>query len=295
MSLGDSAGTFRIMDISIPSAPVELGSIDYPSSIYDLAISADQQTAYLGLYGMQIVDISTPSAPTHLGEFSLSEYFFVSSLAVTDAGVYCIGDDGIYLVDVTTPDTPVELGLFDTSQYMVQLVAGAATVDHCYVAMGAGALALDFSIPATPSDAASIHTGYYVRGIAVQESVAKTSELVSEVYASTQEQSAGAAQILKTATHMQDTTREVASAAKQQATGAIDVSKAVAGMTQMTQQVADATLEQKKGGDQVVKAVEQIAAVARQNSASTDQLAATTQRLANEAERLQGLANRFTV
>ena len=129
----------------------------------------------------------------------------------------------------------------------------------------------------------------------ISESVAKTSELVSEVYASTQEQSAGAAQILKTATHMQDTTREVASAAKQQATGAIDVSKAVAGMTQMTQQVADATLEQKKGGDQVVKAVEQIAAVARQNSASTDQLAATTQRLANEAERLQGLANRFTV
>ena len=129
----------------------------------------------------------------------------------------------------------------------------------------------------------------------IAEAVEKSSSLVSDVYTATQEQAAGATQILKTANHMQEITHQVATAAKQQAIGAVDVNQAVESMTGMTQQVADATLEQKKGGNQVVKAVEEIAAVSRQNSAATDQLSAATRRLAGEADRLQSLAARFTV
>jgi methyl-accepting chemotaxis protein len=129
----------------------------------------------------------------------------------------------------------------------------------------------------------------------IADSVGRTSSLVTEVYATTQEQSSGATQILRTTRHMQQITQELAAAAKQQATGARDITTAVEGMNQMTQQVADATMEQKRGGDQVVKAMEEIATVARQNSAATDQLSAATQRLAGQAERLQGLAGRFTV
>jgi methyl-accepting chemotaxis protein len=129
----------------------------------------------------------------------------------------------------------------------------------------------------------------------IADSVGRTSNLITEVYATTQEQSSGATQILRTSRHMQQITQELAAAAKQQATGARDITTAVEGMNQMTQQVADATMEQKRGGDQVVKAMEEIATVARQNSAATDQLSAATQRLAGQAERLQGLAGRFTV
>ena len=126
-------------------------------------------------------------------------------------------------------------------------------------------------------------------------SVTRTSELVGEVYAATQEQSGGAAQILATSTHMQNVTRQLASAAKEQANGARDMMKAVEVMNRMTQQVADASREQKQGGDLVVKAVERIAQIAQQNLSSADQLASNTMNLSQEAERLLSVAEVFTV
>jgi methyl-accepting chemotaxis protein len=127
------------------------------------------------------------------------------------------------------------------------------------------------------------------------DSVNRTSDLVGEVYAATQEQSGGAAQILSTSTHMQNVTRQLASAAKEQANGARDMMKAVEIMNRMTQQVADASREQKQGGDLVVKAVERIARIAQQNLAAAEQLSANTTNLSQEAERLLSVAEVFTV
>ncbi len=127
------------------------------------------------------------------------------------------------------------------------------------------------------------------------DSVNRTSDLVGEVYAATQEQSGGAAQILSTSTHMQNVTRQLASAAKEQANGARDMMKAVEIMNRMTQQVADASREQKQGGDLVVKAVERIARIAQQNLAAAEQLSTNTTNLSQEAERLLSVAEVFTV
>ncbi|HEV2720128.1 MAG TPA: methyl-accepting chemotaxis protein [Thermoanaerobaculia bacterium] len=129
----------------------------------------------------------------------------------------------------------------------------------------------------------------------IVDSVAKSSSLVGEVYVAAQEQSNGAAQILKTATNMQHITRQLATAAKEQADGARQIMKSVDVMNRMTQQVADATSEQKNGGDMVVKAVDQIARVAQQNVAATDQLSKATSSLAREAERMRSLSQAFAV
>jgi methyl-accepting chemotaxis protein len=129
----------------------------------------------------------------------------------------------------------------------------------------------------------------------IVSAVTRTSELVGEVYAATQEQSGGAAQILSTSTHMQNVTRQLASAAKEQANGARDMMKAVEVMNRMTQQVADASREQKQGGDLVVKAVERIAQIAQLNLSAAEQLSASTQKLSHEAERLLSVAEVFTV
>ena len=126
------------------------------------------------------------------------------------------------------------------------------------------------------------------------DSVAKTSQLVSEVYLAAQEQNSGASQILKTSTNMQLITRELTTAAKEQAQGAKEIMKAVVEMNRMTQHVADATLEQKKGGDIAVKATEQIAQVAQQNLAATEELSRATASLSKEAEHMQALAHKFT-
>jgi methyl-accepting chemotaxis protein len=127
----------------------------------------------------------------------------------------------------------------------------------------------------------------------ITSSVGKSSDLVSEVYVAAQEQSNGAAQILKTTTNMQNITRQLASAAKEQADGTKQIMKAVETMNRMTQQVASAVGEQKNGGDMVVKSVEQISQVAQQNVAATDQLSKATINLAREAERMRNLAAAF--
>jgi len=127
----------------------------------------------------------------------------------------------------------------------------------------------------------------------IVKSVNQTSELVSEVHGSTQEQSRGAAQIVSTTATMQQITQQLANAAREQSNGTQSVLHAVENMTNMTQQVAEATREQKRGGDLVVKATEEITDVARQNLTASEQLAATTSGLVREAEILRQLTHRF--
>jgi methyl-accepting chemotaxis protein len=129
----------------------------------------------------------------------------------------------------------------------------------------------------------------------IVDAVTRTTDLVRDVHAATQEQSQGAAQILKTSNNMQQVTRQLAAAAREQADGARQITQAAEAMNRRTQQVAEATNEQMRGGDQVVKAVEQIAQVAQQYLTATGQLSNATHSLAVEAERLQRLSGVFQV
>ncbi len=128
----------------------------------------------------------------------------------------------------------------------------------------------------------------------IVDSVTKTTTLVGEVSIATQEQSGGAAQILKTSHNMQTVTRQVAFAAKEQAESARGIMLAVESMNRMTQQVAESGVEQKRGGDMVVRAVDQIARIAHQNLRATEQLSRATVNLAREAQQLQKMASVFT-
>jgi len=127
----------------------------------------------------------------------------------------------------------------------------------------------------------------------IGQSVAKTSGLVTEVHASTEEQARGVEQILRTASNMQDITQQVAHAAREQSNGTRAIMGAVENMNRMTQQVAEATREQKRGGDLVVKATAEITDVARQNLTASEQLAGTTTGLVAEAEALRSVTQRF--
>ncbi|MDP9121520.1 MAG: methyl-accepting chemotaxis protein [Acidobacteriota bacterium] len=129
----------------------------------------------------------------------------------------------------------------------------------------------------------------------IVEAVQRTTDLVQNVQTATQEQSNGAAQILRTTGSMQMVTQQLATGAREQAQGAKQIMTTSTLMNRMTQQVADATSEQIKGGDQVVKAVDQIAQVAQQFLSATEQLSNATQSLALEAERLKGLSAVFQV
>ena len=129
----------------------------------------------------------------------------------------------------------------------------------------------------------------------IVHSVGEATRLVAEVASATQEQSLGAEQILRTSTHMQDTTRQLAHSTSEQATGAAEILRVVEAMNSMTLQVAEAGAEQKRGGDMVVRAVEQIAQVAHRNLDATAQLSQATRGLSAQAKRLEEMAGVFRV
>jgi methyl-accepting chemotaxis protein len=126
-------------------------------------------------------------------------------------------------------------------------------------------------------------------------SINKTSQLVNDVFITTEEQKSSASSVLKTAGNMQQITRELVQAVKEMEGNSRNIMKAVEEMNDMTRQVADSTGRQKEGGDKIVEAVKKISEIAGSNVSSTDHLFRVTQKLAKEADNLHKLSGQFKV
>ena len=106
------SGKLRILDISDPANPVELGSFD-PGSGPTLGVQAFGGIAYVtqGAGGVRIVDVSDPANPLLLGSFLPAGP--TSSHAVLLHGDHLyVSDDAVERVrvlDVSDPTTPAEV------------------------------------------------------------------------------------------------------------------------------------------------------------------------------------------
>lgn len=100
------SGGLRVVDVSTPSTPVEVGSYT-PSgtNVRDLALSGDY--AYLADYtaGLRIVDVSTPSSPVEVSRYDTPG----TALAVDYSGGYAFVADGTGGLRVINVANPVDL------------------------------------------------------------------------------------------------------------------------------------------------------------------------------------------
>ena len=90
--VADHYQSLRIIDISDPSNPSEIGAID-PQGIdraYDVAVSGSYAYVAHGLSGLWIYNISNPTAPTLAGFFDTGG--FATGIAVS--GLYAYVADG---------------------------------------------------------------------------------------------------------------------------------------------------------------------------------------------------------
>jgi methyl-accepting chemotaxis protein len=118
-------------------------------------------------------------------------------------------------------------------------------------------------------------------------SVDQTSRLVTEAAHATEEQAAGARQVLQMASSMANLTRQIANSVRENAVGAREITQAAEKMNRLTHQMSDAVSEQKRGGDMIVKAIESIALVSRQNLVAVEQMGGAARGLAGESESLR--------
>jgi len=162
---GDGTPALRVIDVSNPAAPVEVGSLDTPH--YAESIDVVGGLAYLtGRYtGLQVIDISNPTAPIELGVLDTPGRAYdvevVGELAyVADGGPDYVS--GLRVIDISNPAAPVEVGSLATpgEAYDVEVVDGFA-----YVADGGpGVRVIDVSDPTAPVEVGSLATPGEDRG-----------------------------------------------------------------------------------------------------------------------------------
>ena len=62
------SGGLRVIDVRVPAAPLEVGSLDTPGFAVDLAVSGCHAfVADASNHSVRVIDVSMPSAPDEVG------------------------------------------------------------------------------------------------------------------------------------------------------------------------------------------------------------------------------------
>jgi hypothetical protein len=150
-----TAGTdgLRVVEISDPANPLEIGFHDTLGQAEDTVISGNYAyVADLGS-GLRVVDVSNPSSPVEVGAFS----GWTNTYGVAVSGNYAFLADaafGLIAVDVSNPVDPFEV---DSLSMISQTMDVAVSGNYAYTANdSAGLRVVDISDPAN-----MVEVGFY--------------------------------------------------------------------------------------------------------------------------------------
>ncbi len=103
----------RIIDISNPSQPLEVGNIYEGSRIN--AIVKDNSAYVSTVDGLHVVDISNPANPTEIGYFeSWIVHNYSQEITISENYAFVSSDSGITMLDISSPSNLVKKGYFNT-------------------------------------------------------------------------------------------------------------------------------------------------------------------------------------
>jgi len=143
-----SGAGLRVIDISDPITPFEVGSYDTPGKASAVHVSGFYAYVADVVMGLRVIDISDPIAPSEVGSYDPGGY--VEDVYVSDSYAYLATrsyDEGLVIVDIANPDSPQLEDTCDTGGrtygvHVAQPYAYAATEDGLWV--------VDISDPAGP-------------------------------------------------------------------------------------------------------------------------------------------------
>ncbi len=158
-------GSLKVIDVSDPSNPVIIGSVDTPN--WALGITLVGNTAYVaaGLSGLQVINVRDPSSPTIIG--ALKTNHFASEVKAVGSTIYVADSQGgLQAIDVSDPSNPMIIGTVDN---LSDAVSGLAVIDDkAYVALDDGGLQIiDISNISPFSVIGSVNTPGFANGLTV--------------------------------------------------------------------------------------------------------------------------------
>ena len=150
---GSGERSLRVIEVSDPYHPVEVGSIDFDPG-WPTAVAVSGSYAYVAgvtpaIAGLFVIDVSAPSAPVQVGFVGHAGGGRGWDVAVSGDYAYVV-TQGAYgtlsVIDVSTPSAPVLVGsLWGGGGYGVAVSGG-----YAYVAAGDGLAVIDVSEPSAP-------------------------------------------------------------------------------------------------------------------------------------------------
>ncbi len=167
--VADSEGGLRIVDVSDPTQPHEVGTYG-TSGVYANGVAVSNSTAYVTSgSGLQVVDVSDPAHPAEVGAYYISGRGYTNDVVVSGGTAY-VADrwGGLRVMDVSDSANPSEISSYDMSGHAQDVFISGSTA---YVATTEGLRVMDVSDSANPSEVGAYDTpiwisteGVYVSG-----------------------------------------------------------------------------------------------------------------------------------
>jgi hypothetical protein len=153
--VADCDAGLRVIDVSIPSEPLEIGSYDPPGMSLDVFISGNY--AYVAnLNDLLVIDVSIPSNPQEVGycDVAANDVHVVDPYAYVALNAW---DNGLRVVDVSVPSNPHEVGSHENTGWATDVYVASSYAYVTSAFMGGGGLqVIDVSTPSAPQE-----IGYY--------------------------------------------------------------------------------------------------------------------------------------
>lgn len=176
----DCFSDLSVIDVSTPSAPVEVGSVVFQGVATQGVAVSDDFVYFAGIAEspgeftgrLQVIDVSNPSDPVEVGTVDFQHP--ASAVAVVGSHAYVVNElGGLRVIDVSTPSAPVEVGFDETPFWPLDV---AVRGRYAFV-VGEGSgrsgflQVVDVSTPSEPTSVASILTYESACGVAVSGSL----------------------------------------------------------------------------------------------------------------------------
>ena len=158
----------RVVDISDPANPVEVGFYDTPGDAHGVVVVGE--IAYVADFdqGLRVLNIADPAQPVEIGSYDTPGE--AQSLTIAGEYVYVAdGSDGMHVINIADPAHPVLAGSLDTSGYTQGVTIEGA---YAYLADGsAGLVVVNIADPANPVIAGAYDTPGYAWGVGVADEI----------------------------------------------------------------------------------------------------------------------------
>jgi hypothetical protein len=126
------AAGLRVVDVSNPIAPFEVGSFDLPGEAESVAVVGRYAFVTIRNDGpdLWVIDVSDPTAPFRVGSYGVPGV--ANDVEAAGKHVYVATSDGLWVLDVSNPEAPASVGGRQTQGR--NAVGIAVDGEHVYIA-----------------------------------------------------------------------------------------------------------------------------------------------------------------